>query len=257
MSTLTTLSVFYYGTTVTQENRYIDFDEGGIELNAILNLGSYTATEYCAEVKRALNAAGALDYDYSFNRTTRKITISASGNFTLRTNTGSHTGNNAWSMLGFTTVANKTGAATYTAENGLGSEYRPQYQLDNYVASEDHQVKEQAAVNVSAKGQTQTLFFGNGSRVKMDITVITNKVGLKLDPFYENASGISEFRTFMNFLITKAKVEFMPDVGTRANFVPLILESTDVGRSGVEYQMKNMTKDFYRSGLLTFREAIS
>jgi hypothetical protein len=169
MSSISTLSTFYYGHDVTSDNYSIPFDEGGSELFATLNIGNYSLTEYAEEIERALNVAGALTYTVTVNRTSRKITIAATGVFTLRCNTGSTNAVGAWSMMGFATIADKTGLNTYLADNASGSEYRCQGLLDDYTMPEDNELKESAVVNESASGVIQIVHFGDGKRMECNI----------------------------------------------------------------------------------------
>jgi hypothetical protein len=257
MSKLTTLSVFYFGHTVTTQNRSIDFDEGGAELQATLKVGDYTLTEYAAEIKRVMDIAGTQIYTTSINRSTRAISVSAPSNFTLRVATGSRIGTTAYTMAGFT-GANRTGSNSYTGNLGSGSEYRPQYPVFNYTSTAHSLVKETASVNISAVGVTQLIYFGEGSRPEMNIRLITNQTGLKNAPFFANVNGVANALTFMSYLITKAKVEFMPDVDNRNLFDKLILESTRDSKNGTEFTLLNMkTPEFYETGDLTFRKVIA
>ena len=102
---LLTHSKFYYGYEVTPAALYLDFDEGGGELTATLEIGSYTLTEFVAEVARALNEAGANTYTVTVDRATRIITIAADSSTDLLVEAGSHLGTTAWGLLGFTTNA--------------------------------------------------------------------------------------------------------------------------------------------------------
>jgi hypothetical protein len=97
-------------------NKYIDFDEGGAELTAIITPGTYTAATLAAEIKVRMDAAGGT-YTVTFSTTTGKFTIARTGNFTLRWQSGTNTANTAGAMLGFAVAANDTGAATYTGDN--------------------------------------------------------------------------------------------------------------------------------------------
>lgn len=255
MSTLKTLSKFFYGTTVDRFVWSVDFDEGGAELQATLAVGNYSLTEYCAELQRAMRAAGAQLYVVALNRTTRKITISAPLNFTLRASTGSRTAVGAWSMMGATST-NKTGTNTYTMENGAGSEYRPQYYLKGYI-KEGHSIElEDSTVSTTPIGYAQVASFGDGARIPMNITLITNKTGLKNVGFYENATGEVDFMSFIGYAMTKGRLEFMPDVSTPSSFTKCFLESTAQDRDAKKFKLQNMAVDFYESGLLTFRKVL-
>lgn len=256
MSRIETLSTFYYGHTVTRDNQNIDFDEGAGELTAVLSPGDYTATEFATLVSQAMTAVGSQNYTVVFNRTTRKNTISSVANFTLRTNTGTHAGSDAYGLIGFTTVANHTGTNTYTGENASGFEYRPQLVLFDYTSLDDWSIKESAVVNISANGVVQTLQWGDGQRMECEIRGITNLTGLNRNGtlFYENATGEAAARSFLSYLITKAKVEFMPDVASRSTKFDLILESSEADAKGTKFKLLSMAKYWLKTGKLVFRK---
>lgn len=256
MSTLKTLSTFYYGTTVTIGNNSVDFDEGSGEIRAVLWLGTYSLTAFAAEVQRALREAGSQEYVVTVDRLTRKLTISAPLGFDLLSLTGTHNGTSAYFMMGFDTSIDHTGDDDYEGEYGAGSEYRPQYLLGSYISTADYRGKESATVNKSADGNNiQTIYFGDGARMECDIRLITNKTGIKNTPWFENATGVSDARDFMDFLTTKGRVEFMPDVANRNVFDTLLVESTPEDKNGVFYKLKNMKAvDWYNTGVLQFRK---
>jgi hypothetical protein len=258
MSALNVLSVFYYGTTVTSSNWAIDFDEGGSEITAYLEISDYTLEGYADAIANAMNIAGTQTYSVVVNRSNRKLTISAALPFTLRANTGSHVATGFWTMAGFTTTSNKTGSNSYVSENGAGSEYRPQVILGNYLAIEDYVVKENAVVNQSSGGIIQTLQYGDGNRMQCNIRGASNITGTKNENFYENASGIAALRSFMAYLITKAKIEFMPDQSDRNTYYDLLLESTDKDQKGTQFSIKNMdgANNYFETGTLLFRKVI-
>jgi len=257
MSKITTRSKFYYGHRVTILNRSLDFKEGaGPELQATLKVGDYTITEFAAEVARAMNVAGTQTYTVTFDRGTRIITIAAASAFTILIVTGSRAGTSIGPILGMSV---DTGPGVSLAgASASGKEYQTQYPVDKYLDPIHNVVKETASVNVSAVGVTQLIYFGDGSRVEMDIRVITNKTGLKNSPFLNNATGIPDALDFMAYIISKSKVEFMPDVDDSNNFVKLILESTPDSKNGTEFSIVNMkTPDVYRTGVLTFRKVLA
>lgn len=96
--------------------KYIDFDEGGAELTATLTLGTYSPDALCAEIKTQLDAEGALTYAVTYSKATRKFTISATGDFTIRWNTGTNKANDISDLCGYNDAANDTGTDTYTAD---------------------------------------------------------------------------------------------------------------------------------------------
>lgn len=254
MSFLTTRSLFYYGFTVTRDNYNLDFNEGGPELTAQLRVGSYSATEYAQEMEDALNAVGALEYTVTFNRTTRKITIAASGTFALLSFTGSHLGSSVWVMAGFSILANKTGAASYLGDSAAGSEYRPQAVLKDYVDPEHFKVKEFAKVNVAASGDVQMVQFGTGKRFRGNIWQITDRTATDNSTWETQSSAIAKAIDFLDFLITKGKVEFMPDRDSPNTYYRAVIERTSESGQGTQYLLNEMdAKDFYQTGPLLFR----
>jgi hypothetical protein len=259
MSRINTLSTFYYGFNVTNANNAINFSEaGGPEITTYLTINDYTLTSYALEIAQRMTLAGTQTYTATVDRVTRKITISAPGAFELLTATGSQQAIAIWNLAGFTTIADKTGDSTYEGENAAGFEYRPQLTLFDYLALEDNLVKESSSVNISANGVVQTISFGDGQRMECGIRGATNLTGLKIKPFFENANGRQALRDFMNYLITKSKVEFMPDVADRNTFYELLLDSTSADRNGTRYKIENMkgANDFYETGPLVFRKVI-
>ena len=258
MSALNTLSVFYYGTTITRDNKYLNFDEGGGELSAEIPVNDYSLQEFADIIAETMSLTGTQEYTATVNRATRKITISAPANFTLMTGTGSQIGSAPWALMGFTNLTDYTGANSYVGTVGAGYEYRPQLLLNQYIKPEDYEVKESAVVNQSANGVVQTLQFGDGQRMQCNIRGASNETGIKTDPYFENVNGIQDLRNFMKYLITKSKIEFMPDVDTRGTYYKLLLETTDADRSGTKFIIKNMdgSNKFYETGTLMFRKVI-
>lgn len=257
MSKITTLSQFFYGTTVTISNRSIDFDEGGSELRATLRVGVYSASEYAAEVQRAMREAGTQAYLTAFNRTTGRLSISAPSNFTLRRATGTRIGTSAWVMMGFGLGINLTGSNGYMSAGQMGSRYRCQYPVSEYTDPTHNIIKENSNVNSTPVGIVQQVSFGDGIRITMNIRLITNRTGLKTTPFFENATGITDFMTFIKFAMTKGRVEFMPDVASPGSFQKCYLESTKDDKDARRFVLKNMKDpEYYESGELTFRKVL-
>lgn len=260
MSKITTRSLFFYGHLVTLGNRALDFSEGGAEILANLRVGDYSATEFAAEVARTLNEFGALTYTVTLNRATRKLTISASGNFELLTNSGSRPGIAIWALLGMATAADKTGAASYVADSETGSAYETQYPVDKYVSPAHSIVFENANYNVTPVGVANQISFGDGRRIGMNIRLISNEVptSTRCQPgFLINAQGITDFMTFIRYAMGKAKIEFMEDRDTPGTLFKVLLESTAEDRGARSFELKNMkTPNYYESGDLVFREVL-
>lgn len=252
---LQTRIAIYYGHSVTKDNYAVDFDEGGAELQATLRVRDYTLTEYAAEVKRALDAVGALTYTVTIDRDTRQLTISAPSNFTLRTNTGTRFGTSAYPMMGFSTAADHTGDDTYEGENGSGSEYVSQTIPKDYVAPEDWENEQDASVNVAASGRVQVLTFGQVQFFELLIWGITDIAQNSGSTITTNGTGRVSARNLMKYLKTKQKIEFMRDISDRDAFEKCLLESSPANKEGTEYKLKEIDKWrlYYDTGLLKFR----
>lgn len=255
---INTRSVFYYGHVIDETNFSLDFNEGGGEITANLNLGSYTLTEYATEVQRALNDAGALDYTVTVNRDTRILTIAASANFDLLVSTGSTLGVSTFGLAGFTGV-DRTGAATYDGDTASGSEYKPQFKLQSYVPSENFVIPNRASVNTSASGRNvETVTFGDVNFTEFNITFVTDRPQGLDSPMENNPNAVSELRDFLTAVTKKNTIEFMPDRDNRGTFENLLLERTQSDRNGVGFQLFEMLNKsmpgFYESKRLRFRK---
>ena len=264
MSDITTFSQFYYGQTISNGsgtgglgNNLLNFDEGAGELTAELNQGDYTLTQFGAEIARAMNSVGLNTYTVTVDRDTRIITIISDVIFTLLCNSGSSTSVSPWDIMGFSTAADRAGDTSYDGDFGCGSVYRPQAIVFDYIGILDFQVKQDAVVNVSASGQVQTVQFGDVGFIEMNIKPISNITeGINKTTFEKSTTGVQDARTFMNYLITKAKVEFMKDRDNPDAFTPVILEKSGQSSSGTSFQLESIIKGYYETGGLVFREVI-
>lgn len=252
---LSTFPQFFYGFTITSSNNSLDFSEGGPELQATLNIGDYSLEEILVEIKRAMEAAGALTYTVSVVRSTRVITISAGSNFELLAATGTRVGTGVWSLLGFSAI-DRTGASSYAGQSAAGSRFRPQALVDDHVAAESWKGKSQATVAESADGSVQVATFGDVSYIQMDIRLSTNNTIPSTQPEIEqNLTGVTDLRTFMDYAVTKAKMEFMPDRNSPNTFYKIILDRTPSSRDGIEYRLEEMKgcPGYFSTGKLVFR----
>jgi len=113
-----------YFLIVVDTNDKLDFDEGAAEIVATITAGVYNADTLATEIKTQLDAGGALTYTVVYSDETNKFTISASGNFTIRWNTGTNrptalggTGKTIAPTIGYGTAADDNGgASTFTAD---------------------------------------------------------------------------------------------------------------------------------------------
>ena len=98
----------------TSDNNVITFNEGGGNLTATITPGTYNISDLISEIDTRLNAAGALTYTTTFSDITKKITLSATGNFNVL---WTFTDDNPASLLGFT--VDLGGSSSYTAPNSI------------------------------------------------------------------------------------------------------------------------------------------
>lgn len=253
---LHTRSSFYFGQLVTTGGIHIDFSEGGPELTAILVPNYYSPTQFCAEVTRALNSAGALTYTCSFNRSTRIITISATGTFSILKSTGSHAENPIYDVLGMT-GGDVSGASSYTFSNPSGYQYTPQFYLLDYLAPEDNEQAVDGSINKSAAGVIEVVKYGLESFVEFTIDFINNDPRSDEQYIEQDLSGVENARQFMGEVIQKANIEFMPDRDDSSTFYTIQIERTQSNNLGLGYRLREKTQQgflgYYSTGLLTFR----
>lgn len=254
---LTTFSLFYFGHTVTASNDLIDFNEGGPELTATLNPGSYTLTDYVTEIKRAMDAVGALTYTVSVSRSTRFITISSTSTFALLVATGTHSGISAYPMIGFT-GADRTGASTYTGNTASGSSFSPQFILQDHVPTDNFQGSQDESVNISSTGQTvEVIKFGSKKFLEFTMKYSTDISQPSNGPIRTSTTGVADLVTFMEYLITKAPIEYMPNESVPNTFQSVFLESTGESQMGTSFKLKERydrgLPEYFDTSLLRFR----
>lgn len=257
---LSTFSVFYYGFTIDSTNNVMDFSEigGSSGLQATINTGSYTLTDFLSEVKTALDAAGTGTYTVSVSRTTRVLTITGpTGGFALLTNSGSSIGTSPWSLMGFSASANYTGSTGYSGASGAGYEYLPQYFLQDYISSEDWEELVDVNVIESANGDIETFAFGTRNFIQANIMYANDYTQPDSLVIKTNATGVTALREFMQDITKKRPFEFMPDVSARSTYFEVLLESTPNAKDGTGYRLNELyTKGlpgYYETGNLVFR----
>ncbi len=253
---LKTFSKFYYGHEITKDNYTIPFDEGSGELTAELDIGAYTLTGFVAEVSKALNAAGALTYAVSVDRDTRIITIAASGTFELLTSTGLTNASAAWSLLGYTTAADKTGASSYAAENASGEVYENQFIMQDYIDPNHWVSTVDASVNKSTSGVVEVVTFGEEKFLQCNMRYITDLAG-DGQVIKTQANAVQNTVNLLSYLIRKNPVEFIPNIDDTDVFYSLLLESTPDNQKGVGFKLRELydrgLPGYYETGPLKFR----
>lgn len=258
---INTVSAWNFGHTIISSNKYINFEELGATVNpkaAILNDGSYTLEEYCIELVRALNDAAELNkYTYTLDRTTRKITlISDAVNFSLLIATGDQSQLSSFPLAGFTGL-DLSGAMMYEGDSPSGEQFIPQFKLQEYTPFEDLEKTANASVNENTQGDIiEVINYGTISRMKCNIMFQTNHV--PQNAIREDAQGVDKLRTFMRYLITKAKTEFLEDIDQPSTIVKCILDKTTADSKGLGYELVDMRNvgwtNYFTTKSITFRK---
>lgn len=253
---LSTYSKFFYGFQVDSTNLNISFSEGGPEIIATVDVGNYSFNDGLAKVASAMTDAGTQTYTVLLDRGNRLVTINATSNFTLKITSGTPT-TQLYSLLGFT-GADRTGTNTYTANLNVGSEYRPQFWLQDYIKQGHFTRSIDPTVKKTASGKIEVVRFGSEQFVQMNIKYATNKRS-DSNVIKYNSSGVENLVSFMEFAITKQPLEFMPDVDSPNSYVKLILDKTPQDGNGTSFQLKELydknLPEFFETGILLFKVA--
>ena len=257
--TIETRSQFYYIDSVDENNFRIDFDEGLGEIVGEVEVGSYSMEELMLAVEKALNVSGDLDYTVTLDRLTRLVTISATGTFDLLVSTGSSGLTAVYTLLGFT-GSDRTGLSSYEGDTAIGSVYRPQFLLQEFIGFDDWSEAISASVNESASGIIEVITFGNRRFMEFNDRFITNIDQGSNSVIETNLNGVNNSRSFMNFIINKSNLEFMPDRDDPNTFDTVLLESTTSSSEGTGFKLNEMYSqgiaNYYETGKLKFRKVV-
>ena len=254
-----TKSTFYYGIVIDENTRNIPFSEGGPELLAELSVGSFTPTDFANEISIAMNKVSLNNYSVSFNRETRKFTISGDSNFELLVVGSLLSGVSAFPYMGYT-LTDKKGQNSYTSDAFVGKEFKPQYYLQSYVPFKNSQRASSASINTSATGVTEVITYGKNQFMSCNIKFQTNSISQScVSSFIDyNQTGYDDLIDFMEYCATKSELEFMPDIDDRNTFDKCILESASGDSKGTGFDLKELFKDglknHYETGIIKFRK---
>lgn len=255
---ISTKSLFYFGVSVSSNvNQYVNFSEGsGGELSGVFPVGNYSMYSSVLKLQAVLNDKGALDYTVTLNRSTRKVTITATGTFSIKAATGSQASSSLWSWFGFTT--DRTGSNTYTSNGVIGSQYEPQFYLQNYISSNDFKVSVSEKINQSASGNIEVVRFGNVSKTQFSVEYATDIVQNSGSVITNDASGVSNLRNFLISITNKIPIEFMANKAVPDSYETLLLESTESSSNGTGFKLNEMYGSglpfYFSSGNLLFRK---
>lgn len=249
---------FYYDYEIDEFTQFLNIDEGFGELTVPVEIGLYTFTDVLTAVASALNQFGTLDYTVTGDRETRVVTISASAAFDILGSTGSQAGVSALPVIGFP-ATDQTGLTSYTGTTA-GSEFIPQFFLQDYLDILDNKEANAASVQSSAIGIVEVLSFGELSYLEFDLQYITNRDQGLDSPIRTNLNGIADAKAWLDYIITKGDLEFMPDQDDPDTFFKILLERTATSGDGVGYVLREMRnknlQGYFETGKLRFRKVI-
>lgn len=250
------IALFLYGFQITNSNRYIDFQNVslGPVLQAVLNLGNYTATEFMAEIKRAMEFAdGTNKYTLSLDRTIstnrdNRLHISTNGSFlSILFGSGTDAPSSPRDLMGFM-HSDYTGSTTYAGSSTAGIILIPDFATYNYTGP-DQKVESDGSKNVSANGIKETLVYAQVQFFQGEWKYITN---------FNGNTQRTQWEALLKYLIKQLKLEFTPSINEDPNtFFECTLESTPEDSNGMKYEMKLQVGEglyrFYQTGLMKFR----
>lgn len=249
---LKTRAKFYYGFEVTSENNLVAIDEGSGRVDALLNTGKYTLSEYVNMLNSVFNDRFEQTYQFSINRETRIISISVDASVTLLIGDLSG-GNTGFELMGYS-GANQTNTA-FIGDKATGKEFIPQFQLLDYVDNAKEKEFQDATVNESANGNVEIVSFGLKTYITFTLDWINN-YNFKNNPWIEQSSqGEEDAQDFMDWCIQKGKIEMMKDRDNPSSFINILLEKTPESSKGVGYKLKEKKglQGFFTTGRLRYR----
>jgi hypothetical protein len=256
-----TYSAFVYGHTITDENKFINIDEGSGEISIEVEIGSFTLDGFVNAIAVAINSNPDVvnEYTATVNRSTRVITISSDANFDILVDTGTQSESSAFPLMGFTN-GDLTGQQSYSGNEQSGSYFEPQLYLQKYIDFADNVKTTQANVNKTASGLVEVVSYGTVRYMECLITLQTNIEQAKESELKNDPSGYDNLRSFMLYCITKAPIEFIKDINTPDEYTDCLLERTDRSSDGVDFRLKELYSrglvGYFDSGSLVFRELI-
>ena len=257
MSALSTFSAFYFGQTVTIDNRYVDFAESATPRTAVIDVGSYSLTRYLEKVSQAMNEAGVNTYALTVDRETRIVTLTSDAAFDLLGTSGPNASRSALTLLGLP-IADQLAATSVVGTSECGSEYITQFPLQSYLPTINNKRAGNATVTKSASGNKVSVqTFGEERFMKADFKFMTNLNVAEMPRMRVNLTGEEDARTFFEYCITKSPIEFMENYNDRETFETLMLEAFPNYPDGTGYELKELydigLPHFYDTGVVSFR----
>ena len=253
---LETHSKFYYGYEITSENQYLDIYDGTSNISITLDIKSYTTDELAAALASKLTAAAVGDYTVTFNRATRKFTISGTVTFSLLFATGDNFFQSFHSLLGFNDT-DLTGSTSYTSQIASGKSYSTQFYMQSYKPTALNKRSIDSVINESASGVIEAIKFGDKRFLEGELLFITDIIQNDVSIVRTNTSGVADYISLIEWLVDKKPVEIMIDENKVNEYQVFLLESTELDSKGMDYELIELYDRslplYYRSGKLKFR----
>ncbi len=193
------VNYFYNQVAITASNKYIDFNDGGVQV-AILDEKVYkTPVAFAEAVASKMNGASTDTITCEYSNTTGKYTIASDGS-TLELLLLSGTNNaNYCDKIGFDKV-DETGSLTYTSDNeaDYNPEYTPTYDDNDGIIGKDGRLYiGDSIVTKSASSVTISI-----STPKTDINDVAAETGVK-----ETLTLEREISLTANIILSKHDVD--------------------------------------------------
>lgn len=255
---INTYSKFYYGHKITKDNNLFPVDEGSGEVVVELRVGTYSLTEYIAELQRAFGQFLDNEYTINVDRDNRIITYESDAPFEFLFGSSDVSFQSGYDLAGFAQSDYSSSGDQIIAPFPSGKEYIPQTKLDRYKDFNFNRKAIQSVVNESANGIVEVIQFGSKQNMELNIKYINNESFSKGAWIKNDPSAIENAIDFLEYITGKGNLEFIPDEDDPSEFTICYLESTEQSKDGVDYELSEMAQDrlfnFYQTGLLTFRK---
>lgn len=181
-------------------NDFIDFDEGAGALAAQIVAGTYAigvasseAGSLCKAIKDALELVGDGTYTVAYSRTTRKFTITKSaGTFNILWLSGANKAKSAGTTLGYSILADDTGALFYVSDTTVDSVYMHTWtptttaQKPLYTIFVDRQVEAKKYNGCAARQMTFNVPLNARLGVSADMIAKSEAAGEDLTPDFSS-----------------------------------------------------------------------
>jgi hypothetical protein len=122
------------------------------------------------------------------------------------------------------------------------------------VSKDDWQTSLEGVRNESTSGEIEIVTFGNAKFMQLNIIMQSNETVTALG---SSATGLTDLRTFMQYLITLAPVEINYDKTSPSTFDKIRLESTTDSTKGLGYKLKELydkgLPNVFETGVMKFR----